>query len=373
MFRFIHTSDLHIGKAFGQFEEELRVPLRQARLDVVEKIAQLAQQHEASHIFIAGDIFDTGTPNERALHQFLSMMRNAETITWVLLPGNHDSLNCEVLWQKLADETSDNVILAIESQPVELTEQVLLLPAPCRVRRHGEDTTAWMDPIPIVEGQIRIGLAHGPIHDFSEGDGSEVISPDRAGKAGLHYLALGDWHGQIMVNDRTWYSGAPEPDRFKHDSPGQCLLVTIEGPDATPSVTSLETGKYQWRKATCTLLPDDEVEGAVHQVLPEPSAKQTCLLQLTVNGRATLSGQSALETLVARERLDLAFLELRNADLHTEIGEDDLTEIDLSGSLRLVAETLQSEMNDDSLNVSDRKVAELALRRLYSLSMETGE
>ena len=230
-----------------------------------------------------------------------------------------------------------------------------------------------MDRVPIGDGQIRIGLAHGPIHDFSEGDGAEVISPDRADTAGLHYLALGDWHGRIMVNDRTWYSGTPEPDRFKHDQPGQCLLVTIDGPDATASVTPLETGKYQWKKATCTLLPDDEVEDAVHQVLPEPAAKQTCLLQLTVDGRATLSGHRALESLAARERLDLAFLDLRNADLHTEIGEDDLAEIDLSGSLRLVAEKLQSEVNDDNLDASDRKVAELALRRLYSLSREAGE
>ena len=373
MFRFIHTSDLHIGKAFGQFEEELRVPLRQARIDVVETIAQLAQQHEASHIFIAGDIFDTGTPNERAVHQFLNIMRDTEAITWVLLPGNHDSLKCEVLWQTLANEKSENVVLAIASEPIELAQQVLLLPAPCRVRRHGEDTTAWMDRVPIGDGQIRIGLAHGPIHDFSEGDGAEVISPDRADTAGLHYLALGDWHGRIMVNDRTWYSGTPEPDRFKHDQPGQCLLVTIDGPDATASVTPLETGKYQWKKATCTLLPDDEVEDAVHQVLPEPAAKQTCLLQLTVDGRATLSGHRALESLAARERLDLAFLDLRNADLHTEIGEDDLAEIDLSGSLRLVAEKLQSEVNDDNLDASDRKVAELALRRLYSLSREAGE
>ena len=96
-------------------------------------------------------------------------------------------------------------------------------------------------------------------------------------------------------------------------------------------------------------------------------------MQLTVDGRATLSGHRALESLAARERLDLAFLDLRNADLHTEIGEDDLAEIDLSGSLRLVAEKLQSEVNDDNLDASDRKVAELALRRLYSLSREAGE
>lgn len=54
--------------------------------------------------------------------------------------------------------------------------------------------------------------------------------PYRARRAGLDYLALGDWHGAVEVDQRTHYCGTPEPDRFKHQRPGTALLVSIAAP-----------------------------------------------------------------------------------------------------------------------------------------------
>ena len=42
MFRFIHSSDLHIGKRFGNFPEDLRGRLREARHGVIARLAMLA-------------------------------------------------------------------------------------------------------------------------------------------------------------------------------------------------------------------------------------------------------------------------------------------------------------------------------------------
>src|SRR5690606_31070946 len=106
-------------------------------------------------------------------------------------------------------------------EPIELAANVLLLPAPCTTRRPGRDLTEWMDIAGTADGAIRIGLAHGAIRDFSEDSAtSEIIAPNRADRAGLNYLALGDWHGAMRVDPRTWYSGTPEQDRFKHDRSG---------------------------------------------------------------------------------------------------------------------------------------------------------
>ena len=126
----------------------------------------------------------------------------------MLLPGNHDPLASETLWERLETGRPENVLLATEGRPIKLNENVILLPSPCEVKRPGEDTTRWMDEEPVIDGQIRIGLAHGAVLSFGEDGASDVISPDRATSANLDYMALGDWHGQRMINEPPvfWYA-----------------------------------------------------------------------------------------------------------------------------------------------------------------------
>ncbi|TGV62892.1 DNA repair exonuclease, partial [Mesorhizobium sp. M00.F.Ca.ET.149.01.1.1] len=61
MFRFIHSSDLHIGKRFGNMPEDLRGRLREARHGAISRLAEQARVHGASTILLAGDTFDTET------------------------------------------------------------------------------------------------------------------------------------------------------------------------------------------------------------------------------------------------------------------------------------------------------------------------
>ena len=121
------------------------------------------------------------------------------------------------------------------SEPVEIAPGAMLLPSPVPSRFPGRDATDWMSGCPTPEGSLRIGLAHGGVVTFgSEDDGAETIPPDRAASAGLDYLALGDWHGCRRIGDRTFYSGSPERDRFKHQGRGICLAVTIPDQGAAP-------------------------------------------------------------------------------------------------------------------------------------------
>ena len=108
-----------------------------------------------------------------------------------------------------------------------------------------------MDDVNLPEGLIRVGLAHGTVRGFGSDDKDvpNFIAPDRPARAGLSYLALGDWHGQKEINDRCWYSGTPEVDAFDVIDGGQALLVHIEGPRAVPAVTPIPTGKLHLDKA----------------------------------------------------------------------------------------------------------------------------
>ena len=370
MIRFIHSSDLHLGKRFGNFEGDLPSRLREARHGVIARLAAHARENDAATILLAGDTFDTETPAPDVRRQALAEMARHAAIRWVILPGNHDSLQAALLWTTLAKEAPPNVTLAIEAQPIDLAPDAVLLPAPCTTRRPGRDLTDWMNAASTVDGTMRIGLAHGAIQSFSEEAGaSDIIAPDRARHAGLDYLALGDWHGSLEVDVRTRYSGSPEPDRFKHERPGEALLIEIAGASAPPEATRLATASFAWRTFGLHLVGQGDPVAALEALLPAPSERRQTLSRVVASGTARLVGHTALSAAIAQAAPDFAYLHLAADDLATEHEVEDLDQIDRAGALREAANALLAQAEDGDRSLADRKIASAALARLYSYSV----
>lgn len=367
MFRFVHSSDLHIGKRFGSMPEELRGRLRDARHTVLDRLAAQARAGGAGTILLAGDCFDTETPSPAMLRQALAAMAGHAPLRWVVLPGNHDSLLADELWAAARAALPANVILATAPAPIEIEAGVVLLPAPCTTRRPGRDLTDWMDQAATPEGVLRIGLAHGAIQSFSEdGIGLDVIAPDRAARSGLDYLALGDWHGQMRINSRSWYSGAPEQDRFKHDGPGKALLVSLAGPGAVPDVLPVETGSFDWRTLPLELLSGDDAAAALAERLPSGSVRRQILLRVVASGRLRPQARAALDAAVAAVAPEFAHLLPETDGLATDCESEDLDAIDRAGALRHAADALLAESLDESRAAGERQAARDALVRLFS-------
>jgi len=193
-----------------------------------------------------------------------------------------------------------------------------------------------------------------------------VIAPDRAHRAGLAYLALGDWHGGMEIDPRTRYSGTPEPDRFKHDREGEALLVSVDGPSAMPEVSALRTGTFSWRTLALDLLDGDDAIARLDSLLPEPRERRQSLVNIAASGRARLEGHSALAARIDGLRPDFAWLDLDENALETECDAGDLDAIDRAGALREAADALLAESEDEHLSQADRDIARAALARLYA-------
>ncbi len=366
-FRFIHSSDLHLGKRFGQFSGDLPAKLREARHGAIGRLAAHARANGATTVLLAGDTFDTETPAPDVRRQALAEMRHHDPVRWVVLPGNHDSLQAAQLWQALKAEAPENVTLATDPHPIELAPGVVLLPAPCTTRRPGRDLSEWMDGAATADGAIRIGLAHGAVQSFSEeGLGLEIIAPDRARRAGLAYLALGDWHGGVEIDSRTRYSGSPEQDRFKHDRPGEALLVALDGAAPLPEVTPLATGSFAWRTLALDLVDGDDAVARMEALLPEPRLRRQTLVSLVAGGRTRLEGRTVLAEAVENVRPDFAHLAYREENLAIECEAGDLDAIDRAGALREAADALLAEADDAARSAEEREVARAALARLYA-------
>lgn len=79
--RLIHSSDLQIGKVFGFLEPEVAVLLQDARQTVVGALGQLAIEHGASDILLAGDIYDKQQPSQVTLAKPIETMRRFPKVT----------------------------------------------------------------------------------------------------------------------------------------------------------------------------------------------------------------------------------------------------------------------------------------------------
>ena len=367
-FRFIHTADLHLGRRFGNLPDEVRGRLVEARHESLDRLVEAAHSHAAGHVLVAGDVFDTETPSDPVWRQALSRMGADPFLHWWLIPGNHDSLAAESLWSRFRRQAPPNVHLMDDAKPVEIAPSVFLLPAPLPRRYPGRDLTQVIAGCETAADALRIGLAHGAVQSFSEDGGRDdaIIPPDRAATARLDYLALGDWHGHLRIAERTWYSGTPERDGFRHGGPGVCLAVTLTAPGVLPEVSALPTGRFTWTDHALPLVPGQDPGAALRALLdPDRAARRDHLMQIRVTGRATLAEQAALRVAASAVEPEFCHFRLEMEELATEFEAADLDEIDQAGALRLAADQLRARAEDAGRDSASRRVSAAALNRLY--------
>lgn len=368
---FVHTADWHIGKPFGRLPAEQAAKLRGARLDAIDKIAEVARGGNAATILVGGDLFDRPNLSDRDLRVPLAQLAAHADLSWHIIPGNHDPASNGGVWERaLRDGLPANVRLHSQTRPIPIADDAWLLPSPLATRSVASDPTGWMDAAATPSNAIRIGLAHGSVQGFgSENTASISIAADRPQRAGLDYLALGDWHGTQQIGHRCWYSGTPEPDSFRDNGQGHVLLVTIEGRGAMPIVHRREVGTYRWlgRKIDASRRTDlsaleGEIEGLGAQA-------RHVLLSLSVEGQVTFEQdreiRSKLQKLDERvfhleSRLDAMIFELAEADLR-RLGGIELQE--LGRELAAVA---------NEADHPEQQVAARALRHLVDMCARLG-
>ena len=373
--RFLHSSDWQIGKVFRYVDNATMGLLQEARLRAITRLGKFAGEHDVHHILVAGDIYDMEALSSRSLNQPLERMRNFARVQWHLLPGNHDPHRPNGLWDQLLRKgLPDNVHIHTLPAPKILEEATLvLLPAPLHHRRTLDDPTAYMDDVELPHGFVRIGLAHGTVTGFGSDDQDipNYIAPDRPMRAGLSYLALGDWHGQKKINDRCWYSGTPETDAFDVIDGGQALLVEIEEAGALPMVTPFNTGHYAWIRLSEQINSRQDIDFLSRKLRSAADDLDRVLVHLTTEGTLSLDDRRYFEEQIV-DGVSAAFCFMRVDDrrLFPRPTAQDLDQIDRGGFVRTAAEILKSKADEG--NDTERGLASEALQRLYIEHMKLG-
>lgn len=354
--KFLHTADWQMGRTYSRFAAEDGAALVEVRYEAIERLAALATEHQCDAVLVAGDVFDAQTVSDRTIRRVFNAT-SGFVGPWVMLPGNHDAALAESVWTRAMrlGAVPSNVHLALESGVTSLPEQgIAVLSAPLTQRHTYGDLTQPFAKMETAAHLLRIGLAHGSVQGLlpSEIDSTNPIAPDRTSTAKLDYLALGDWHGVKRINERTWYSGTPEPERFRNNDAGYVLIVDIENPGATPQVTRHETARYQWHQWRETLSVPSDLDQLLIRIgeLPEAS-----VLDLKLNGILTLSGDQKLTEALSIAEARYRSVTYDRSGLQLEPTDDDIAELHADGYLGEVVQELR-----ESQQATDEEAAAVA-------------
>ncbi|MEJ8838177.1 metallophosphoesterase family protein [Ramlibacter sp. AN1133] len=371
MMRFLHSADWQISRMYSRFDAGDAQELTNAREEGVRRIAKLATEHKVDAVLVAGDVFDSQTPRDKTIERLFDATRGFDG-PWLMLPGNHDAALAESVWEraKRLRLVPQNVHLCLQPELVEVTgksgTKCAVLPAPLVQRHTHTDLTEWFDAAETPDGAIRIGLAHGSVEGLlaEDIDSQNPIAGDRAARARLDYLALGDWHGMKQIDARTWYSGTHEPERFRGNEPGYVLLVEIDAPGSIPRVTPVKCGKYAWKKLALEVQGEADVDSALRDLA---SIDGSVVADISLTGVCDLASQERLQAAVEAAERRAAASAVRDNDLRILPSEADLQALRGDGFVGAALEQLK-----DQLHGSEPELARDALLQLARIQRERG-
>lgn len=364
--KFLHTADWQLGCRFGQFDAAEAHLLTEARFETVERIAALAAEREVDAVLVAGDVFDFQTVTDKVIRRLFAALSGYGG-PWIIISGNHDAALPESVWTRAARLgcIPDGVRLLLTPQVADFDAGFSILAAPLTQRHTYDDVTEWFDKAETPAGHLRIGLSHGSVSNQLAAaiDSANPIAEDRAERARLDYLALGDWHGVFAVGDRTFYSGTPETDRFRNNRSGMVLEIDIDGPGAIPVVTQHVMTKYLWERWDETIAVPTDVDLLTAR-LAALSARH--VLYLKLSGSVDMNASRRIDTAVADTSARVRALRIDSEALCVAPTDTDLADLGAGhGYLANVVARLAAARNDPSKQAAASE-AMLLLARLHA-------
>lgn len=354
MLKILHTADWQIGKNFGAFEPDDATLLTEARIRTVARVAEIAREHAVDLVTVGGDAFDRVSVNAKTLRRTFAATEG-HPVPWAFISGNHDPALQESNWScaRRIDAVPAHVRLCLKPEVVMLLDgRVALLPAPLTQRTSYADPTEWFDAAETPAGALRIGLAHGAVSGYLPDSvhSNNPIAADRAARARLDALLLGDWHGFLALPDgRTVYSGTPETDRFVNNRSGHVALLEFDG-NGPPRITAIPTGQYRWQVLEPLLTIPTDVDEAIADL---EALQGGDVVQFRPRGRVTLGDNRRLCQAGDRARARTQAFQSQFDELHIIADDADIDALKADGFVSSAIERLRAEERSGSAEQAD--------------------
>lgn len=350
--RIFHTGDIHIGMRFNSYPEGIRDPLKEARVEVVKRMVDVANKESCDIFVISGDLFDKTTGiDKKTITSVAGHLSRFNGNCVAILPGNHDFHTEMVdLWKTFMSQADDKVLLLSEEKPYDLGDfglKARIYPAPCHSKHSGENNLSWIKEAELDREMLNIGIAHGSMSGISPDLDNSYFNMDLDE---LERIEVDLWlmgHTHITYPDmdqvRNWkiYNpGTPEPDGLDCRHKGSGFLITIDDEKNIES-RKIRTGKYSFMDEKVVLESMDDYR-KVEKLFQGQDDNVVARISL----RGTLDEESYQQRLQMKRDLEgrILHLILEDSDLKIRINKDKIRREFTEGSF---PEQLLVSLEDD--------------------------
>jgi DNA repair exonuclease SbcCD nuclease subunit len=338
--RFLHSSDWQLGLTRHFISEEAAPRFAQARVDAIEQLGKLAQDHDADFIVVAGDVFESNQLKGLTVDRTIEALKEVR-VPIFLLPGNHDPLDASSIFSTPKFKAAGERILVIrDTEPLSVPglDGVQVVGAPWRTKHPSSDLCADMlAKLEPSDDKLRVAVCHGQtdtlMPDKSRPEVINLANAEAALNDGrIHYLALGDRHSVTDVGKtgRVWFSGAPVATDFNETRPNQTLLVELSSDQC--EVDELQVGTWNFIVEDFNLNGPNDLDMFAEWLGDLPNKKNT-VVKVAFKGTVNLATAERLDRLFDAHVPKFASLRKREriSDLIIAPDELDTGSVALSG------------------------------------------
>lgn len=284
--KFIHLSDLHIGKRVNEY------PMIEDQKYILTKIVNIIDEVKPDGVIIAGDVYDKPVPSAEAVELFDDFLfrLSKRSLKGFVISGNHDSPERIAFASRLIEKSGIYMspVYSGEVKPITLTDEfgeldIYMLPfiKPAHVRRFFEDAeiktyteavktaveNMQVDPSKrnmIITHQFVTGSERCESEELSVGGTDNV---DGSVFNDFDYVALGHIHGpQNCGSEKIRYCGTPLKYSFSEANHKKSVTV----------VEFKEKGNLKIETIPLTPIRDmKEIKGTYEEIMSKDFYKDT--------------------------------------------------------------------------------------------------
>ena len=292
--KLLHTADHHIGKSFGQLDEDTTRAVQAAQIEVLEKMRELVRKEGIDLVVIAGDLFDSSSVS-RTLRDHGFGILSIFAVPVYISPGTHDKLENSNVYQGI-DASGNIKVFTKGSHKIENPILQVVLHSNPNIFGGGESLLdglqpdhSWRYNIAILHGSLDIPGKHNP--------NDNIIPQQNLSKLGMDYIALGHWHTFQSYENLYCYSGTPETTKFDEgQDSGYVAIVDLSLPLSDNNrIKKVRVGKFKWVEHSENMSFHDSID-PIKELLDKYQSPDT-LFRLRLAGYASPQLHSDLEKL----------------------------------------------------------------------------
>lgn len=371
--KFMHLSDLHLGKRINEFS------MLEDQEYILKKILQIIDETSVDSILIAGDIYDKPVPSAEAVQlcdDFLYELSRRRLQVFVI-SGNHDSPERIAFGSRLMDRSGihmspvyQGVVERIRVDDEYGAVNVYMLPfvKPALVRRfyQEEEIDTYTQAVEVVvrdmqvqQEQRNIIVAHQFVTGAWRSDSEEISvggldNVDASVFVPFDYVALGHIHGsQKIGRDTVRYCGTPL--KYSFSEANHTKSVTI--------VTMKEKGEIEVDTVPLTPKHDlREIRGSYMEITAKSFYEGT---ETDDYMHITLTDEEDIPDAIGRLRViypNLMKLDYDNKRTRSGARCLDIDETEKKTPMELFAEFYEKQNNQSLSEIQKNYVKELMER-----------